>query len=163
MDRVKGFIRGTARERDYQPFELFHQATPDEPTYHTITAPSAVRPEPDVYLSVAYPRGDALPEAETLSIGLTCTNGSLPEGLRIGDICESTGSSPEFATYRNITPATVSVLPRLGKKYALAPGVPSGLEPSVAGQRENLRALLGLYLSEDSRDQTGVAANRRRI
>ena len=39
---------------------------------------------------------------------------SLPESLRIGDICVATGTSPEYATFRNIKPLTPTVFPPLG-------------------------------------------------
>lgn len=163
VNEVTGFIRGTARKRDYQPFELFRQATPTEPTYHTATVRSAVRQEAEVMLSVAYPPGSALPEAETLSLGLTCTNGSLPERLRIGDVCRSTGSSPGFASYRNITPATAPVQPRLGKNLLWRLLSHLALNRLSLATAENLQALLGLYLDEECTDRAALAANRRRI
>ena len=163
VDQVTGFIRGTARKRDYQPFDLFRQTTPSEPTYYTTTVTSPVRSEKDVYITVAYPPGSSLPEAETLSVELTCTNGALPESLRIGDVCCSTGSSPQFASYRNIIPSTAPVQPRLGKNLLWRLLSHLALNRLSLTKEENLQALLGLYLNEESVDRAALAANRRRI
>jgi type VI secretion system protein ImpG len=38
-----------------------------------------------------------------------CTNRNLAQQLRINDVCEATGNSPEYATFRNITRVTASV------------------------------------------------------
>ncbi len=40
---------------------------------------------------------------ETISVKLTCSNRLLPLELGIGDICEATDTSPNFASFQNIT------------------------------------------------------------
>ena len=114
VDRVTGFSSETAAERAYHPFGLFRGGAGSHPTFHTTAAASPVRPSLDVYLTVAYPKGKGLPAPETLSIGLTCTNGRLPESLRIGDLREPTACSPDCATFRNIAPVTPALMPPLG-------------------------------------------------
>jgi type VI secretion system protein ImpG len=163
VDQVIGIIRGTSRQRRYLPFEHFRPITRADPVYHTTIATSPVHPGFDVHLSVAYPKDAGLPEAETLSIDLTCTNGALPEGLRIGDLCHANGSTPDFATFRNVTPVTPSVMPSLGKNLLWRLVSHLSLNRLSLASAENLRALLDLYLFEDQSDLTVLAANRKRI
>lgn len=163
VDRVTGYMRGSARERRYLPFELFRQGTPTEPTYHTSISRSPHRSGMTTHLAVAYPPGGGEPETETLAIALTCTNGRLPERLRLGDLCQATGSSPEYATFRNITPLTPTVMPPLGNNLLWRLVSHLALNRLSLASGDNLRALLGLYLFEDHRDQGAVAANRKRL
>lgn len=163
VDRVTGFSRGTATERAYHPFEQFREPSALQPAFHTSAAPSPVRAGFDVYLSVAYQRGEGLPEQETLSVELTCTNGRLPESLRIGDLREPTATSPEGATFRNIAPMTAALQPPLGRNLLWRLVSHLALNRLSLASAENLRALLSLYLFEDGGDQAALVANRRRI
>ena len=49
--------------------------------------------------------------SETITTDLLCTNAGLPEALRVGDICERSNKSPEFAEFTNLTEPTPSVPP----------------------------------------------------
>ncbi|WP_298438908.1 type VI secretion system baseplate subunit TssF [Geobacter sp.] len=163
VDRVSGFVRGTAEKHTFLPFEQFRQSTRTQPAYHTTTTRSPVGPGFDIHLWVASPQDGTLPEMGTLSVELTCTNGSLPENLRAGDVREPTGSSPNHASFRNITPVTATVLPPLGRNLLwrlLAHQARNSLFLDDAGE---LRELLNLYIFEENRDRAGVTANRKRI
>jgi len=111
----------------------------------------------------APPREAGPPVSETLSIGLTCTNGTLPEALRVGDISQATSDTPEIAEFRNITPATFSVAPPLGTNLLWRLISHLSLNHLSLARGENLRALLELYLFPDSRDRVSLAANKKRI
>lgn len=163
VDSVAGFMRGTALRRDYKPFELFGSGDQDAPAYHTSLQKSPVRAGYDVYLTVSYPQGRVPPSGETLTIGLTCTNGALPERLRIGDVSMQTSETPANVSFRNITNVTPAILP------PLEPGLPWRLTSHLAlnyltlSDAANLRSLLELYLFPDNRQSAAVVANRRRI
>lgn len=163
VDSVTGFMRGTARERNYSPFELFRSGSRSAPVYHTSLRASPVRAGCDVYLSIAYPKGSIPPENETLTVRLTCTNGTLPESLRIGDICLPTSSSPEGISFRNITPVTPGTLP------PLEPGLPWRLTSHLSlnylslADAGNLRSILELYVFPGNRPNAAVTANMKRI
>jgi type VI secretion system protein ImpG len=163
VDRVTGFIRGFFRERNYLPFERFHQPTQAQPAYHTAISASAVRPGCDLHLLVAYPNNGGLPEAETLSVGLTCTNGALAERLRIGDLCRVAGSTSDFATCANISPVTATVLPPLGASQLWRLLSHLSLNRMPLDSAENLRALLNLHLFEVNPDRASLTANRKRL
>ena len=163
VDRVTGFVRGSVEERPFFPFEQFRQSTRAQPAYHTTITSSPVRAGFDVHLAVAYPQDGGLPEVGTLSVGLTCTNGSLPENLRAGDIRETTGSSPIHASFRNITQITPAVLPPLGKNLLWRLLSHQARNSLFLDRPEELRELLELYIFEENRDRAGVAANRKRV
>ena len=66
----------------------------------------------DTYLSLGLGHhAPAIPEDETLSVELTCTNASLPGRLGVGDISEEDAAMQ--ASYRNLIPVTAPMLPRL--------------------------------------------------
>jgi type VI secretion system protein ImpG len=163
VDQAIGFVHGTAKERKYVPNELFNPDLRSVPVYHTTKRPSVSGAGFDTYLSVAYPGDADPPDSETLSIRLTCTNGTLPESLRVGDISEAAYDTPEYVEFRNITPATYSVAPPLGTNLPWRLISHLSLNYLSLARAENLRALLELYLFPDSRDRVSLAASKKRI
>ncbi|KIE41133.1 type VI secretion system baseplate subunit TssF [Geobacter anodireducens] len=163
VDRVTGIVRGAATERTYHPFGQFSADAGAQPTFHTAVSASPVRAGFDVHLAVAYPQGEGLPAAETLSIALTCSNGRLPENLWLGDLCEPTSSSPASATFHNITPLTPALLPPLGKNLLWRLVSHLSLNRLSLASADNLRTLLALYLFEEGGGRGELAANRKRL
>jgi len=80
-----GFIQGTAEERKYVPFELFNPEPQATPAYH-LSFGLLLWVAGRMSFCLSPIRQRRQPVLETLSISLTCTNGSLPESLRLGDI-----------------------------------------------------------------------------
>jgi type VI secretion system protein ImpG len=163
IDQVSGFVQGTAEERRYVPFELFNPDPDSAPAWHVSRRNSPVRPGFDAWLSVAYPPKGAPPQPETLSLRLTCTNGSLAEKLRAGDISRPTAESPEFADFRNLRPPTPCVHPPLGGGTLWRLVSHMSLNHLTWARAENLQALLGTYLFPEGRDRSSTLANRKRI
>jgi type VI secretion system protein ImpG len=163
ISKVTGYIQGTAQERAYQPFEIFAPGTAAAPTYHSRIRRSPVRPGFDFYLSVAYPPDAGAPPLETLSIQLQCTNGFLPEGLQVGDICHPTSSTPEFIEFRNIRPPTAAIMPPMGKNQLWKLLSHLCLNYRSLASAAELKAVLGLYNFEDNRDRSALLANEKRI
>lgn len=169
LEQVVGFVQGTAQQRTYVPFEVFqpqsqsNSASPASPAYHVAVRTSPAEQGFDAYLSVAYPPEAGPPVSETLSIGLLCTNGTLPESLQLGDISLPTSSSPEFVEFANIRPPTSNALPPLGTNLLWRLLSHLSLNYVSLAKADNLRALLGLYIFAESRDRTAVLANRKRI
>jgi type VI secretion system protein ImpG len=163
VQKVTGFIQGTARERNYSAFEAFSPDPEATPTYHVKIRQSPIHQRFDFHLSVAYPSVEGTPAPETLSMQLLCTNGLLPEGLRIGDICHPTSSTPEFVDFKNIRPPTASILPPLGGNMLWKLISNLCLNYQSLAKAENLRAVLGLYNFEENRDRSAFLANQKRI
>ncbi len=163
VEKVIGFVQGTAEERVYVPFELFRPDPQGVPVYHVKITNSPVRPSFDVYLSVAYPPESGPPMSETLSIRLLCTNGLLPEEIRTGDISLPTSSTPEQVDFKNLRPPTSNLLPPLGTNLLWRLISHLSLNYASLLKVENLQALLSLYLFKDPRKPEAFLANQKRV
>jgi type VI secretion system protein ImpG len=117
IDQVMGWSEGNPRPREYAPFYSFtHDVNADQDHiyFQTRLRPSVGGEGTDTFMAfVSELEVGMLPPSETISIDITCTNRNLPAHLRVGDISEPTGNSPEFATFRNVTGVTGSVRPPL--------------------------------------------------
>lgn len=102
VEQVTGLVDTTSEK-----IELVHSQDKPQycsaPTYRTIRIPSVIDHRFDTFISVTPPCNDNLTRLN-LDIQLLCSNGSLPEKLRIGDICKSADNSPAFATFNNCRP-----------------------------------------------------------
>ena len=163
VDKVTGFVQGTAKEKTYAPFDMFSAAHSDVPVYYSRLRHSPVNSGLDVYLSFTYPPGAELNKTEIISAKIQCTNASLPEGLQTGDISQPTSTSPELATFNNITPPTNNILPPLGKNLLWRLLSHLSLNYLSLASAENLRTILELYNFEETRDKSGFIANQKRI
>jgi type VI secretion system protein ImpG len=161
VDKVTGFIQGTAQQRNYVPFEMFAPNCESSPTYHVKIRQSPVHSRFDFYLSVAY--GDGSPPQETLSMQLQCTNGMLAEALQSGDICHPTSNTPQFVEFKNIRPPTSPIYPQLGDNLLWQLVSHLNLNYQSLAKADNLRAILKLYNFEENRDRPAFLANQKRI
>ncbi|AGF79237.1 type VI secretion protein, VC_A0110 family [Desulfocapsa sulfexigens DSM 10523] len=163
VDRVTGYIQGTATAREYQHFDHFNRNGASGPVYNTSKRKSPSRRVTDTYISVSYPKKDGPPLPETLSIELTCTNGDLPDSIQVGDISQPTSSTPEFITFSNISPPTSGAQPPLEKNLLWRLLGHLSLNYTSLADIKNLKTLLGLYLFPDTKDRTTLLANQKRI
>lgn len=163
IEEVIGHIHGTAQERTYSHFNCFSPDNKEQPIYQISLKNSPVRPGADSYLQVSYPKSGGLPVTETLSLKLFCTNGDLPDNLRVGDINQATSSSPEFADFTNIMQPTLGVYPPLGHNLLWRLLAHLNLNNVSLANADNLKALLGIYLFTETRDRSGLLANQKRI
>jgi len=163
VEKVVGFVQGTAQERVYYPFELFQTESETHPVYHLKTRTSPVRAGYDVLLSVVYPPGSQRPLAETLSTQLLCTNGFLPEAIQAGEIFLPTSSTPEYVEFKNLHPPTGNILPPLGSGLLWRLISHLSLNYASLANAENLRTLLALYNFEAQRNRAVFLANQKRI
>ena len=163
IDRVSGYSQGHTQERLYHPFDQFNPDVKTTPVYYTRRQMSLLNSAIDLYLACAYPQGVPLLERETLSVSLTCTNGTLPSRLRIGDISVRTKGCPEFVTYSNIKPLTQTIVPPLETNFLWRLISHLSLNYLSLASKNNLQALLDLYIFPDSQKQTLVLANKKRV
>lgn len=163
INAVTGYVQGQARTKDYVPFSLLtHSHENNQASYRTSMRPALVGDTIDTYISVVYGPDD-VPENETLSVRLTCTNRFLPESLKLGDISRATSSSPERFTFRNITPVTASIDPPGGEKLLWDVISHTTLNLLSLSNPENLRGILRLYNSTCTHDRAVRSANERQI
>ena len=163
VQSVVGFIQGTAEQRTYAPFDVFSPQGEGTPVYNLKVKRSTTKDASETYISVAYPPEMKLATSETLSIQLECTNGRLPENLQAADITVPTSDSPEFAEFKNIRAPSATVLPPLGKNLLWRLLSHLSLNYTSLGRAQNLKAVLGLYVFEETRDRAKVIANKKRV
>ncbi len=166
VDRVVGYAAGTAEEREIPDFYSFTHGVSrrERHYYHARLRPSVVDERLDTYVSFVDPEGESpLPDVETVSFELTCTNRRLAEALRVGDIQVPTESSPAFVKFRNLTVPTPSVAPPLGGdlNWRLISHLSLNYLPLV--NVDALRGVLELYNFQAQRDPRAQRANQLRL
>jgi len=159
VDRVTGTLPGTDRHRRYLSAPHRRPASLKEPLYCTTIGRTPAGGGCDVYLSVGYPAGEGLPEPETLSVELTCSNGRLAERLRIGDLCRFAGDSPGPVTVGNVTAVTPQLPPLLSGELIGRLLSRLTLNRRPLASAEGLQASLSLQLP----GRAAAAGNRRRL
>ncbi|HHQ4759435.1 type VI secretion system baseplate subunit TssF [Aeromonas dhakensis] len=124
VDQVEGWVEGNlgrsrGTPRIYQPFESFqHQierAKQRLALYYRVRVKEAVSGDGFEH-SLSFVRGDETTTVEldeSISVTLTCTNRSRAARLKVGSVCVPTGSSPSFATFRNLSRPTRPLRPAL--------------------------------------------------
>jgi type VI secretion system protein ImpG len=115
VDKVVGWVEGQSRPREYAPFYSFTHDTGGErePIFYQVRLRGSVTGTgTDSFISfVSEQEAHVFPPAETISLDLTCTNRRLADHLRVGDIRAATATSPEYATFGNVTGLTPSIRP----------------------------------------------------
>ena len=119
VETVTGWKPGGLGYEAYVPFESFeHDPSFDAPHsrrhYSVRQRSSSLHDGLDTFLSFGVGHTEA---SETLSIEMMCTNQNLPRKLQLGDICIACEQTPEFLSFRNITPATPSYAPPLNQDF----------------------------------------------
>ena len=108
IDSVRTWGHDDRSRKKYVEFESFEHESPSGSThayYRRIIRPSHKDGSPETYLSFIQPSSSIdLPQTETISLELTCTNRDLPRELAVGDICIHADNTPETVTFKNITP-----------------------------------------------------------
>ncbi len=123
VDKVEGWGHGTRQTMEFKRFESFEHAQTIDASgtgryYRERLKESVSGNGLDTYLAfVTAEENHVIPQTESVSIELTCSNRHLPSMLSVGDIQIDTGSSPEYASFENITPVTPSFTPPLDRGF----------------------------------------------
>src|SRR5690606_14866993 len=159
VEQVRG-RNARGQETTYQPFTTM---APNTTAYQIRLKPSSQGgTDHDCYLSFPYDKADTV-EPRIVSVSLLCTDGSRPDGLRLGEIGLATDNSPARVGCTNVMGVT---------PYRDPPGdgallwrVLSHLNANhvTLANGEHLQDLLRLYLSWSRADDYRQAANRRQI
>ncbi len=146
IDKVSGIAPGTAAMHEYHPFLRFARRSGQESRlYRHRLQPSVVGDQVDVFLSLLHTAPEGVPDVETISMELTCTNRQLPSRLMVGDVATATANSPTAAKFRNITRPTASIPPTLGSDLHWRLLSHLALNYLSLVDLEALRRLIGLY------------------
>jgi type VI secretion system protein ImpG len=163
VDKVTGFVQGSVKPIEYRPMDYFSFNTQNQSFYKVIRQLSPITNAYEVYLSLTYANEKTEYKQETLTVDLTCTNGSEPERLMLGEICEHTSNSPELLNFVNITAPTANVDPPLEGDTLWRLLSHMSLNLLSLKDAQSFRKILQLYISQNSRDKGMVAANLKRI
>jgi len=147
VDHVSGVSHSTGRRHEFRP--LYTASPMGEKNQHFFrlrTRPAILSEGADVTLSIVDAQArESLPDVETLSIELTCTNRQMPKNLGIGDLRPRRGAEPKFGTYRNISRPTPSVPPPLEGDLYWRLVSHLALNFSTLAEARTLKSLLWLY------------------
>lgn len=163
VDRVEGMALADGRRRRYQPFmaarkPLDGESENLEGPYYVLTRKSSPWEGLDVYMSFIDRLGEGeLPSQETVSLSLTCSNGSYGVEPLPGQIDEPISGVPDALKVRNITQPVAPVFPDPGGKSLWNWLSHASLNYLDLASVNRLRMLLGLL------DQRRDEANARRI
>jgi type VI secretion system protein ImpG len=119
VDEVFGRTKAQSKPTIYAPFESFEHESDKSPSstaafYKVVQKPSILSEGLDSHLSfVTMSEQDEVLMSETVSVNLTCSNQLLAGGLRVGEITEDNGNSPDFVQFSNITRVTRALPPPL--------------------------------------------------
>ena len=169
IDTVRGWGHQTHHHQDFKRFESFEhfESAPvdnQKRFYRERQKPSVNGYGLDSYISfVNQYESSVFPETETISIDLVCTNRHLPTLLGVGDICVETGSSPEYATFRNITHVTPSFAPPLDKAFHWRLISNMSLNYLSLTDMKSLKAILSTYDYKSYYDRQQALASQHRL
>ena len=124
---------------------------------------SALKDGFDAFISIPKQTDESQSPRIKLDIGLTCTNGALPDQLGLGEVCYSIRPTPEFVEPRNIKMLTPAVFQDIhpNRQWRLLSGF--SLNSVSLEKVDNFRAILRLFVNANSRYQVAVMANNRRL
>ncbi|WP_417292624.1 type VI secretion system baseplate subunit TssF [Desulfovibrio porci] len=117
VDDVGTWGHDDRSSRRYLPFESFEHdvdAAQAHAYYRLRLRPSHHDGCTETYISIVQTADSAaIPQSETISLELTCTNRQLPHALRMGDIRVHADNTPDSVAFANITPVVPSFNPPL--------------------------------------------------
>ncbi|NQZ08747.1 MAG: type VI secretion system baseplate subunit TssF [Algicola sp.] len=119
VDEVFGRTKAQSKPTIYASFESFEHESDKSPSstaafFKVVQKPSILSEGLDSHLSfVTMSEQDEISLSETVSVNLTCSNRLLAGGLRVGEITEDNGNSPDFVQFSNITRVTRALPPPL--------------------------------------------------
>lgn len=167
VQAVVGVEEATGNRHEYEPFFAFQhsrngQAGEGQGRFYTTSRRVGPAGRPEVYLSLSDAQLKTLAEvpAETLSLEIRCTNGTLPrETLKEGMITQLAPDVPDIAEPRNLTQPTLIRYPPTQEDANFFWKLIShwSLNYQSVATTESLGGLLQLY------NWTDGNANRRRL
>lgn len=163
VEHVESVARGMDEPRGYRPFGGFSTSDDDRAVYEVTYHPGQTPQHPDLYLKLAFPGGHSLEDKEILKANLLCSNGDLAHSLSSGDVCVPTSSTPELATFRNITKPTLARrIPMDGEQlWRLISHL--SLNYLSVTDADTLKSMLSLYIAPDAKGKSERLANERKV
>lgn len=163
VDRVTGFNRQYAKKVEYSLYSHSSRGTSSNTYYQITKACSPFREGFDSFLKLSNTGDKNRFYSTTFNVSLTCTNGSLPGRIKIGEICIPESTTSASVEFKNITTITPSIQPNTedNRQWRLLSGF--SLNNVSLTTAKNLRVILKLFIVSNSYDQTSVTQNNRRV
>lgn len=162
VQKVNGHNRQTATRSEYQPLSLLSRSEKTGGIYELIREFDADAGTTATRLNLSYPDSERIPQRETLTATLTCSNGSLASELKQGDVNKGTQNTSELVEFSNILAPTGYVPPRSGEDlWSLLSHLTINYLPMAS--LDNLKGLLRLYLPQHSSGKSEENANLKRL
>jgi type VI secretion system protein ImpG len=162
---VVGINKNTDQQVVLSPFfDYSHVYDSDSaPCYVTALQPGTVGNDVDLMITIDRPGSKTPLDIDVLSIELLATNSHHGSQVRAGDITVATPTSPAFAQFRNLTPATAYVSVPLGNEihWRVIANLATGLR--TLADSEVLRSALRTYNFHGLLDRQAARAAELRI
>lgn len=165
ITRVSAISEGGARSElaSFYDFAYLGGAA-GRPFYAAHVRPSVIGDGADTVISFGTARDSGvLLDAEAASIDVLATNRTLTRGLRVGEICVPTASSPAVATFTNLAPPTPYVPPPFGRDQQWRVVAHAAMNLSAITDVRVLRAALDVYNFHARIDAQAARANELRL
>lgn len=146
-------------EHSYRPFSAFIK---NQPAYHIRLRPSTLTGDMEHFLTMPMTGNEQI-QGKTLSVRLSCTDGSRPDGLRLGDVSQATDNSPTRLTFSNIM--GVTPYRKANCEDELLWRVLSHLNANhmALSSADSLRNMLALYIPDQQKEARHSAAGMHQI
>jgi type VI secretion system protein ImpG len=165
ITRVEGIASGGSRAEITSFYDFSHAGSPSARPFDAAhVRPSVVGDGADTVISFGTARDSGVvPDAEAASIDVLATNRALTRGLRAGEICVPTASSPAVATFRNLAAPTPYVPPPFGRDQQWRVVAHAAMNLSAITDVRVLRAALDVYNFHARVDAQAARANELRL
>ncbi|BCE02870.1 type VI secretion system baseplate subunit TssF [Marinicellulosiphila megalodicopiae] len=163
IQSVEGNNRRANSRTVYNSISGFYSGGSSTPVYQTSVHSGEKGEAGDTYLTLHYPAQMEIKTNETLSIKMTCSNADLPSQLRPGDINRATSTTSELVEFSNILPPTDSLKVPVGGSLIWRLLSHLSLNFLSLANKENLQALLSLYIFPGSTAKKEETINRKKI
>lgn len=117
VEQVTGITRSKGESLPFKATPWITSRPEDGPFYQVSSRPALLRPGFDTFLTIKLPDAIAMADLSGLSVDVLCTNGTLPNGLKVGSIALPTDNSPAFATFTNCKPVVAALCDALEVNY----------------------------------------------
>ncbi|MBT1072776.1 type VI secretion system baseplate subunit TssF [Pelotalea chapellei] len=163
VDQVEGLAKKNSAKITYNVQNPLLRHTKDSHICNITRSKSPDGDGFDTFLSIPPLKNETNTSRTKLNIDLTCTNGTLPDQLNIGDVCTAINGTPESVNPMNITAVTAATFPenRQNRQWSLLSGF--SLNSISLNGVDNFLAIIRLFILTNCRDLTFVEANKKRI
>jgi len=163
VDSVEGIVRGRSERRKFHSLNGANLESTHCARYVVETRNQEALGRSETWIIPAIPASEPLYDREVLKVELTCTNGDSVERLQRGDICISTGETPELVSFSNLLAPTKNLKPALDGDLMWSLMSDLSLNYASLSDLQSFKAMLQHYLPGRANEDARVSAAQRRV